>query len=140
MPRCLDGGAGPAPRLSLASATLEQSRRSICDHNWSDVLAHLLPSPGLGVFDPCFPPAIDLQPLVPGLQAECAADLMLGGEPVAPLDWCTEPDRDPGLPCLRPSDDPEQCPYGRTAIVVDHGDVHLPPGSWADIRCARACP
>lgn len=138
MPTCLDGGAGPAARLRAALIPNQTTHGSLCDRDWSDVLVLFAELLG-GVYDPCFDPAIDLQPLVPGLQPECTAELTHVDGMVEILSPCTDPDREPGRPCLRPTDDSPACP-GRTAIEVDLDGALLARGAWVDIRCARACP
>ncbi len=129
---------GPAPRLATLDGELPDRFTAVdaCGENWTDALVQLA-SLGTPVGNPCFDPAVDVEPLVPGIQADCVSRLMVGSQST-PLPWCGEPGARP--PCLRALEDRVQCPAQGISIQVELGDARLPSGSYADLRCRLRCP
>ncbi|HVK76512.1 MAG TPA: hypothetical protein VM734_24470 [Kofleriaceae bacterium] len=142
-PTCTAGAtAGPAPRLRSLVFPEWATHVDICDGNWGDLVQDLHIKRPLHWFYygyRCFDPAIDLEPLVPGLQAECTGELIRDDGSRALLSWCSDPDRDPSLPCLRPNHNIEACPQtGGMTIKVDDAEA-APVFGRIDLHCAVAC-
>lgn len=129
--------AGTPPRLAALRDALPErfTDVDIFGPNWADAFIQLSGwSTPIG--NPCFDAAIDLEPTVPGIQAECVGSLVTDAGDV-PLPWCREPGASP--PCMRAIEDPQMCPTELASIQVDLGDERIAGGAVAEIRCALPC-
>ncbi len=143
---CASGaGVGPAPRLAGLAALDTSTPVDVCaETDW--VQAFLLfgnarPLVGDAV---CFDDELDRVPLVPGVQAECTAELVRelpSGERVsiAALPWCGAAGHADGTPCLRAGVDDLACPGPLVAVRAELGDRLLPFDTSLDVRCALPC-
>lgn len=128
--------ADQAPRLAQLEAALPErfTRVDASGPNWGDAFVQL-GGWGPPIANPCFDPAIDLQPTVPGIQPECVGSLHTQSGSTR-LPWCAQPGASP--PCMRAHEDSQTC-LDEVAIDVELGDERIVGDVWADIRCALAC-
>ncbi|MBZ0237490.1 MAG: hypothetical protein K8M05_34545 [Deltaproteobacteria bacterium] len=128
---------GAPPRLAQLRAALPDRyyQIDIAGENWTDAFVHLAWSGPATIGNPCFPPTIDMQPSIPGIQPECVGSFhTLDGS--IRLPWCSEPGA--GRPCMRVVEDEQWCP-GDLKLHVETTDARITGPAWVDVSCAIPC-